>query len=94
MAPSTEDWRDWVLHVSDDIGEEIFCLPFASLLGKPHLRGRHVCHVIDAASAAPEYDHDAVAQAVPNCLQSLSARASLHARARPEVVRQASAPRR
>ena len=36
MAPSTEDWRDWVLHVSDDIGEEIFCLPFASLLGKPH----------------------------------------------------------
>jgi hypothetical protein len=36
MAPSAEDWRDWVLHVSDDIGEEIFCLPFASLLGKPH----------------------------------------------------------
>jgi hypothetical protein len=36
MAPSSEDWRDWVLHVSDDIGVEIFCLPFASLLGKPH----------------------------------------------------------
>ena len=36
MAPSTEDWRDWVLHVSDEIGEEIFDLPFASLLGKPH----------------------------------------------------------
>jgi hypothetical protein len=36
MAPSAEDWRDWVLHVSDDIGVEIFCLPFASLLGKPH----------------------------------------------------------
>jgi hypothetical protein len=34
-APSTEDWRDWVLHVSDEIGEEIFCLPFAALLGKP-----------------------------------------------------------
>ena len=36
MAPSAEDWRDWVLHVSDDIGEELFSLPFASLLGKPH----------------------------------------------------------
>jgi hypothetical protein len=36
MTPSTEDWRDWVLHASDDIGEEIFCVPFASLLGKPH----------------------------------------------------------
>jgi Domain of unknown function (DUF6894) len=36
MAPSEEDWRGWVLHVSDDQGEEIFDLPFTSLLGKPH----------------------------------------------------------
>ena len=36
MAPSEEDWRGWVLHVSDDLGEEIFALPFASMLGKPH----------------------------------------------------------
>jgi hypothetical protein len=36
MAPSTEDWRDWVLHVSDGSGDKIFVLPFASLLGKPH----------------------------------------------------------
>jgi hypothetical protein len=36
MAPSTEDWRGWVLHVSDDLDEEIFSVPFASLLGKPH----------------------------------------------------------
>lgn len=36
MEPGTEDWRDWVLHVSDDIGEEIFCLPFTSLLGRSH----------------------------------------------------------
>lgn len=36
MAPSLEDWRSWVLHISDDDGEEIFALPFASLLGKPH----------------------------------------------------------
>jgi hypothetical protein len=34
--PSTEDWRGWVLHVSDDLGEDIFVIPFASMLGKPH----------------------------------------------------------
>ena len=34
--PSLEDWRDWVLHVSDEVGEEIFVLPFASVLGKPN----------------------------------------------------------
>jgi hypothetical protein len=36
MAPSLEDWRGWVLHVSDDCGDEIFVVPFASVLGKPH----------------------------------------------------------
>lgn len=36
MTPSVEDWRSWVLHVSDAKGEEIFVLPFASLVGKPH----------------------------------------------------------
>ena len=36
LTPGAEDWRDWVLHVSDDDGEEIFDLPFTSLLGKPH----------------------------------------------------------
>jgi hypothetical protein len=36
MAPGPDDWRGWVLHVSDDIGDEIFTVPFASLLGKPH----------------------------------------------------------
>ncbi len=35
-TPSLEDWRGWVLHVSDDAGEEIFLLPFASLIGKEH----------------------------------------------------------
>jgi len=35
-APNLEDWRSWVLHVSDEDGEEIFVLPFASVLGKPH----------------------------------------------------------
>jgi uncharacterized protein DUF6894 len=35
-APSLIDWRNWVLHVSDDLGAELFAVPFASLLGKPH----------------------------------------------------------
>ena len=33
---SLEDWRDWVVHVSDESGEEIVILSFASVLGKPH----------------------------------------------------------
>lgn len=36
MKPGSEDWRDWFLHVNDDLGEEIFVMPFASVLGKPH----------------------------------------------------------
>jgi hypothetical protein len=36
MTPVLEDWRGWVLHVSDEDGEEIFTVRFASLLGKPH----------------------------------------------------------
>lgn len=35
-APSPEDWRNWTLHVCDDLGEEILAVPFASVLGKPH----------------------------------------------------------
>jgi len=36
MTRNLEDWRDWVLHVSDDHDEEIFVVPFTSVLGKPH----------------------------------------------------------
>lgn len=36
MTTGEEDWRGWVLHVSDADGEEIFSLPFAAMLGKPH----------------------------------------------------------
>lgn len=36
MAPSLEDLRGWVLHVSDECGDEILVVPFASVLGKPH----------------------------------------------------------
>ena len=33
---SLNDWRDWVLHVSDDQGDELFVVPFVFVLGKPH----------------------------------------------------------
>ena len=36
MEPGVEDWRGWVMHVADDMGNEIFTLPFTSMLGKPH----------------------------------------------------------
>jgi hypothetical protein len=32
----SEDWRRWVLHVSDDLGDEMFVMPFAFALSKPH----------------------------------------------------------
>ncbi len=35
-TPSLEDWRKWTLHVSDDLGEELFVMPFAAVLGKPN----------------------------------------------------------
>ncbi|WP_315741140.1 MULTISPECIES: DUF6894 family protein [unclassified Bradyrhizobium] len=35
-SESDEDWRDWVLHISDDLGEEIIAMPFASVLGPMH----------------------------------------------------------
>jgi hypothetical protein len=36
MEHSAEDWRDWVVHVSDDFDDEILEIPFSSVLGKPH----------------------------------------------------------
>lgn len=35
-TPNAEDWRGWILHASDDLGEELFAMPFSSVLGKPH----------------------------------------------------------
>jgi hypothetical protein len=35
-APSLEDWRHWTVHARDDLGLELFALPFVSLLGEPH----------------------------------------------------------
>ncbi len=34
--PGPEDWRDWAVSVSDEEGEELFAMPFAALLGRPH----------------------------------------------------------
>jgi hypothetical protein len=36
MEQSAEDWRDWIMHVSDDFDDEIFAVPFSSVLGRPH----------------------------------------------------------
>jgi hypothetical protein len=35
-TPGPEDWRSWVLHVSDDLGEEVLALPFSSIMGSLH----------------------------------------------------------
>ena len=36
MTPSSEDWRGWVLHITDNQDQELFEVPFTTLLGKPH----------------------------------------------------------
>ena len=36
MEPNTEDWRGWELTVTDDLGEQIFVIPFSSAIGKLH----------------------------------------------------------
>ncbi|RXH36982.1 MULTISPECIES: hypothetical protein [Bradyrhizobium] len=36
MTASAEDWRGWVLHVTDNDGDQIFDVPFVTVLGKPH----------------------------------------------------------
>lgn len=35
-TPGPQDWRDWMLHASDDLGEELFSLPFKTVLGRTH----------------------------------------------------------
>ena len=30
-----EDWRDWVLRVCDDQGDELFVVPFTFVIGRP-----------------------------------------------------------
>jgi Domain of unknown function (DUF6894) len=35
-VPSLEDWRNWILHISDELDEELFSVPFSLFLSKPH----------------------------------------------------------
>ncbi len=35
-APTLRDWRTCYLSVSDDLAEELFLIPFSSLIGKLH----------------------------------------------------------
>jgi hypothetical protein len=35
-SPGPQDWRDWVVRVSDEDGEEIFQVAFSPLVGKPN----------------------------------------------------------
>jgi hypothetical protein len=35
-TPGPQDWRRWTLMASDGDGEEIFVMPFVTLLSKPH----------------------------------------------------------
>ena len=35
-ARSHEDWRGWILHVNDDLGDELFVAPFAFMLCKAY----------------------------------------------------------
>jgi hypothetical protein len=34
MSPTAEDWRGWELRVTDELGCEIFAIPFAAVVGK------------------------------------------------------------
>ncbi|WKA25832.1 DUF6894 family protein [Bradyrhizobium roseum] len=36
LGQGPEDWRDWTLHISDDLNNEILVVPFSSMLGKLH----------------------------------------------------------
>jgi hypothetical protein len=34
--PSPEDWRRWELHACDELGDELFAIPFSSVIGSLH----------------------------------------------------------
>jgi hypothetical protein len=46
-ARSLEYWRGWIVHVNDDLGDELFVVPFAFALGLPIAR-LHRCVVAAA----------------------------------------------
>ena len=82
-----EDWRDWTLHVSDDLNDEIFVLPFSSDARQAALRVAML--VMQPLLRTPDRDRDPLAPAGRPCPQPLPPRAALHARPRPEMARQA-----
>jgi hypothetical protein len=34
--PNSRDWRECNMSVRDDLREEVFVMPFSSIIGKPH----------------------------------------------------------
>jgi hypothetical protein len=37
MADSvSQDWRDWMVHVSDEDGDDMFTMPFSSVMARLH----------------------------------------------------------
>ncbi len=36
VTASDEDWREWILHVSDELGTEVLEMPFSFIIGKSH----------------------------------------------------------
>ena len=44
VMPGPEDWRNWALHASDELGQEILVMPFSSVLGwRTACRTRNRC---------------------------------------------------
>jgi len=35
-AKTTDDWREWVLHIADELGDELLAVSFATVLGQTH----------------------------------------------------------
>jgi hypothetical protein len=44
VMPGPEDWRNWALHASDELGQEILVMPFSSVLGWPALTELAISH--------------------------------------------------
>ena len=34
QVESDEDWREWMIHIADELGDELFAISFTSVLGK------------------------------------------------------------
>jgi len=34
QVESDEDWREWIIHIADELGDEILAISFTSVLGK------------------------------------------------------------